>query len=198
MDVKFIKVAAANLGNVPVVDGQIIALTDANSIYYDMNGVRRRSAIYGTSNTCGLVYVNDSYTSSAGTASNSVAASSKAVADCYAAVCAKMQDTGHLLYESTASVGTTYQSYSCNWSNYKLLMICISFYSNIVSSIVVPTTYFSGTNSSLRPFCYLPANSAAFCEVYQNGPNAVYLKASPNLAEAANYRIQIFGIIAST
>lgn len=40
MDVKFISVAKNNLGIVPTVDGQVIALEDSNGFYYDMDNVR--------------------------------------------------------------------------------------------------------------------------------------------------------------
>lgn len=40
MDVKFITVRKSNLNAVPVVDGQVLALEDANGMYYDMNSNR--------------------------------------------------------------------------------------------------------------------------------------------------------------
>ena len=42
MDVKFITVRKSNLNAVPVVDGQVLALEDANGMYYDMNSKRYR------------------------------------------------------------------------------------------------------------------------------------------------------------
>lgn len=41
MDVKFICVKKQNLNSVPIVNGQLIALTDRGGIYYDMDSVRR-------------------------------------------------------------------------------------------------------------------------------------------------------------
>ena len=81
MDVKFIKVAAANLSTVPIVDGQVIVCTDSDDMYYDMGTTRHRASSLGNSSNYGLVKLSDNYSSSAGAASASVRASSKAVAD---------------------------------------------------------------------------------------------------------------------
>ena len=40
MDVKFIKTTSSQLSNLPVVNGQLIALTDISGYYYDMGDVR--------------------------------------------------------------------------------------------------------------------------------------------------------------
>ena len=40
MDVKFVTVRQSNLNAVPVIDGQIIAVEDANGMYYDQNSQR--------------------------------------------------------------------------------------------------------------------------------------------------------------
>ena len=40
MDVKFVTVRKSNLNAVPVVDGQVIAVEDANGFYYDQNSQR--------------------------------------------------------------------------------------------------------------------------------------------------------------
>lgn len=40
MDVKFVTVRKSNLNAVPVVDGQVLAVEDANGFYYDMNSQR--------------------------------------------------------------------------------------------------------------------------------------------------------------
>lgn len=42
MDVKFVTVRRSNLNSVPVVDGQVIVVEDANGFYYDMNSQRYR------------------------------------------------------------------------------------------------------------------------------------------------------------
>lgn len=38
MNVTFKYGASANLSNVSIIDGQIIALSDADSLYYDLGG----------------------------------------------------------------------------------------------------------------------------------------------------------------
>lgn len=81
MEVKFIKCASTKLSSVPVVDGQVIVLTDSSMIYYDMGNARR---------TASPISLSDNYTTSAGSASAGVGASSKAVSDCYAAAINKM------------------------------------------------------------------------------------------------------------
>lgn len=86
MEVKFIKCAKSKLSSVPVVDGQVIVLTDAADVYYDMSGGRRRCVSNGNSSNPGLVKLSDAYKSSRGAASSSVGASSKAVYDCYTAL----------------------------------------------------------------------------------------------------------------
>lgn len=77
MEVKFIKCTSAKLSSVPVTDGQIIVLTDSNTVLYDMGSTRRYASVVKS--------ISDNYTSSAGAASAGVAASSKAVYDCYTA-----------------------------------------------------------------------------------------------------------------
>ena len=42
MDVKFTTVARMNLNTVPIIDGQLVAVQDANAMYYDMNSKRRQ------------------------------------------------------------------------------------------------------------------------------------------------------------
>jgi len=86
MDIKFSKVAKASLSSVPIVNGQIIVLTDSDEIYYDMNSTRRRASSKATASNYGIVKLTDSYATSAGAAAGSVGASSKAVADMYASL----------------------------------------------------------------------------------------------------------------
>lgn len=196
MDVKFVKCASSKLDSVPVSDGQIIVLTDANSIYYDMAGVRRRSAIYGTSNTYGLVQVSDNYTSSAGAAASSVAASSKAVSDCYSSLSSRMNGSSRLVYSGVTSFSTSsYTPTACAWNDYDLLSICLSWYSNILTSTIVTRDYFGGTNNANRPLVYIPGDAGKYCAVYHNGAGSVNINVSPSIAEEPNYRVQIFGIL---
>lgn len=44
MKVKFVKTQKQYLDQLPIVDGQIIAITDEDGIYYDMNGTRYNPA----------------------------------------------------------------------------------------------------------------------------------------------------------
>lgn len=83
MEVKFIKCTASKLNSVPIVDGQILVLTDNVGMYYDMAGARTPCCANGTATLHGIVKLSDKYTSSAGSAAGSVGASSKAVYDCY-------------------------------------------------------------------------------------------------------------------
>lgn len=71
MNVKFIKCAKSKLSNVPIVDGQIIVLTDDTDIYYDMTNWRSRCVSNGTSSNLGIVKLSDSYSVSAGAADSS-------------------------------------------------------------------------------------------------------------------------------
>lgn len=64
MDVKFTTVAKMNLNTVPIIDGQIVAIQDANAMYYDMNSKRRQigavsvcEALSGTGDTGQAVIV---------------------------------------------------------------------------------------------------------------------------------------------
>lgn len=78
MEVKFIKCAESKLSSVPIIDGQVICLTDGPGILYDMSGVRKyASKAYS---------ISDAYETSEGAASAGVAASSKAVSDAYNAL----------------------------------------------------------------------------------------------------------------
>lgn len=82
-------------------------------------------------------------------------------------------------------------SYSCNWSNYDLLIICGCFYGNVCETIVVPKDYFSTTNSSRR----VRINNAAYSRiynVYKNGNNAIYILADQS--ETTAFGIQIYGV----
>lgn len=53
MDVTFITTTAAKLNSIPIVDGQVIAISDESSYYYDMNNKRNR--VSGTAFVSNLV-----------------------------------------------------------------------------------------------------------------------------------------------
>ena len=88
------------------------------------------------------------------------------------------------------SVPTTETSYSCAWSGYDLLIICAVHYGNTRETIVVPVTYFSGTNSGSRPVVYDPYAKSGY-DVYKNGNNAVYIKAG---ATDSARGVRIYGV----
>ena len=91
----------------------------------------------------------------------------------------------------TSNVPTTATSYSCNWSNYDLLIVCACQYGNIDENTIVTNSYFSLTTSELRILLYNGRRSRNY-EVYQNGSNAVYIKAGQE--ESTQYRVRIYGI----
>lgn len=95
-----------------------------------------------------------------------------------------------LLYAANIS-STEATSYSCNWSEYDLLIICAMFYGNILETIVVPNFYFSTTNSNRRVKINNVENSRRY-SVYKNGNNAVYILADQSEKEA--FGVQIFGV----
>lgn len=111
MDIKFSKVAKASLSSVPIVNGQIIVLTDSDEIYYDMNSTRRRASSKATASNYGIVKLSDSYATSAGAASSSVGASSKAVSDAYASLDSKITSLKHVTYEYYNRAATSVSMY---------------------------------------------------------------------------------------
>ena len=67
MDVKFITVRKSNLNAVPVVDGQVLALEDANGMYYDMNSCRYPvSSVRSGKELSGVGYENELFVLSEG------------------------------------------------------------------------------------------------------------------------------------
>ena len=97
--------------------------------------------------------------------------------------------TDQLLLES--NIPQTATSYSCAWSGYDLLIFSATQYSNIASTVIVPTSYFSGTSSGTRVLLYSPQFARNY-QIYQNGNNAVYMSADQ--AESTTYRIRIYGV----
>ena len=95
-----------------------------------------------------------------------------------------------LICDTGYSVPTTETSYSCAWSGYDLLIICAVHYGNTRETIVVPVTYFSGTNSGSRPVVYDPYAKSGY-DVYKNGNNAVYIKAG---ATDSARGVRIYGV----
>ena len=94
MDVKFISTIKSKIDNLAIVNGQLIALTDSNCLYYDLEGTRRMA-----------LHFSDEYTRSMGTAADRVAASSYAVSQCYSALLAKHT---WIKYSSTAGFNSGY------------------------------------------------------------------------------------------
>ena len=82
-------------------------------------------------------------------------------------------------------------SYTCNWSNYDLLIICACFYGNINETIVVPNAYFRTTASSQRVRINNSWYSRKY-DVYKNGDDSVYILAEQSETDA--YGIRIYGV----
>ena len=91
---------------------------------------------------------------------------------------------------SQVTIPTTATSYSCAWSGYDLLIICTIYYNNIDEAIVVPTSYFAGTSTGGRVQIYSTPGSNEY-DVYQNGNNAVYIKANTSVN---NRGVRIYGV----
>lgn len=136
MDVKFVKVKSTGISGVPITDGQIIVATDSAHVWYDMGGVRRRA-----------VTISDNYTTSAGSASGGVVASSKAVADCYSALSALISNISNKF--NTCSSGSSYASSftTSAFSDGMYIMAIIDSDTTTVRSIPsLAVAYFSGSN----------------------------------------------------
>lgn len=89
------------------------------------------------------------------------------------------------------SVPTTARSYACAWYGYDFLIICAMHYTNIRGTIIVPVAnYFGGTGSNARPVLYDPSVSSGY-DIYQNGHNAVYIKAGTTDATRG---VDIYGV----
>lgn len=109
MNVTFKYGSSANLGNLTVTNGQIIACSDTGALYYDIGGARR--PVYtlpqGTASVRGGVYLSDSYTSSAGTAAAGVAASSYALYSCYTSLNALYNEVKKSAADGKAMLAST-------------------------------------------------------------------------------------------
>ena len=92
------------------------------------------------------------------------------------------------LLETGSLSASTVQSYSCNWSDYKLLIIQRKFYANILETIVVDTSFFSGTSSGTRVLL-----EGGKYEVYKNGNNTVYVGTGADIG--SNRSIKIVGVM---
>ena len=88
-------------------------------------------------------------------------------------------------------ITTTETSYSCDWASYRMLLFCTIQYNNVTSSTLIPYEYFNGTTSSTRPRLTDPMFNIAY-DVYKDGANAVYIKASADSGSANG--IRIYGI----
>lgn len=87
-------------------------------------------------------------------------------------------------------IPTTFTSYACNWSQYRLLIFCQIYYGNIMSTIVVPSSYINITTSGTRIMMYTPSADRTW-EIYKNGTDALYMKAS---SSSSTQGIRIIGI----
>lgn len=93
------------------------------------------------------------------------------------------------------NVPTTATSYDCPWQNYNLLIIQLKFYGNVINSIVVPRSYFSGTTDSGRIIISGSTTRAGQintgAEVWQNGSGKVKILMN---AQQSSTGVQIFGM----
>ena len=87
-------------------------------------------------------------------------------------------------------IPTSATSYNCDWSNYRFLIVCQQFYSNIRATVVVPNAYFAATNPNTRIQLYSPTESKSW-QIYKNGNSAVYIQASTS--DSTN-GVRIFGV----
>lgn len=88
------------------------------------------------------------------------------------------------------NVPTTDTSYSCNWADYRVLVIAHVFYGNVMSTIVESREHMMISNSGNRVIASTPSNDVQW-SVWKNGDNAVWVRASS--ANAQN-GIAIFGL----
>lgn len=89
------------------------------------------------------------------------------------------------------SIPTTATSYDCEWGHYDALVICAMFYSNVMATIFIPTSYFRATTTTLRPIVYDPVNSRRF-DVYKADNDSVYLVGFST--PGAAYGVRIYGV----
>ncbi len=89
------------------------------------------------------------------------------------------------------NVPTTATSYATTWKGYDYLLVCATFYSNVVASVLVPGYYFDSTTSTARVIITDPVNSRQY-DVYKDGDNGIFLKGSA--AAGAAYGVAVYGM----
>lgn len=89
---------------------------------------------------------------------------------------------------------TDARSYSCNWKEYRYLIMTIGNFGNVYDAKVIPTSYFNTTSTGTRIFLTMMTKTAGIvntAEVYKNGNNAVYVTFS---VASTLHRVVIYGV----
>lgn len=89
------------------------------------------------------------------------------------------------------SIPQTATAYDCDWYHYDALVICAMFYTNVMATIFIPTSYFRASGSTLRPIVYDPVNSRRY-DVYKVDNDSVYLVGFST--PGAAYGVRIYGV----
>ena len=87
-------------------------------------------------------------------------------------------------------IGTSATSFSCNWQNYDLLMLCSTQYNNVCETVTVPTLYFRNTGSGDRPRISDTLNNVRL-EAWQNGEGSI---TAVSTTSSAIIRLRIYGV----
>lgn len=98
---------------------------------------------------------------------------------------------------NTTSITTTAASQNCAWDDYKLLVFTPGISGTAQSSVVVPTSFFGSTTSSITVNmpCFA-ASTGAFAftiQAYQNGSGKIYLKLASSTSSPV--RLRVYGLI---
>lgn len=165
MNTQFRYGASANLGNVPIVDGQIIALSDKSGMYYDLNGTR-----YNVT----PLSVSDNYKTSSGTAAERVAASSYGLSSAYTELRNRLDIIGGIVSSDLYTLGVAssagiYASIAPIWRDLELSELSNPRYSatlfgsfNIGSNTVVDSNsrkILLSWSASAKSFLPMPSSS---------------------------------------
>ena len=98
------------------------------------------------------------------------------------------------LLNITSNVPTTATSYSCNWTNYDLLIWNATFYNNIFASTVVPKGWFDTTSPTRVIIVFNPSTGIRF-DLYKNGNDAVYAsRDTTQITLPANHGFSLLGV----
>ena len=96
-----------------------------------------------------------------------------------------LKDTGVLTYNTEAS-------FACNWSAYGILIISLTFYSNVFATVVVSSAWFDTTTASTRVL--ISGNSSGnnvIVEVRKNDSGNIYCKLVTN---SSYIHVTVYGL----